>query len=47
MLYALCSLPSAALAADKLVVKGADGVTTKFVVTDIGKVGIGNTVPVQ
>jgi len=34
-------------AADKLVVKGADGVTTKFVVTDTGNVSIGNTVPVQ
>jgi hypothetical protein len=45
LLFALSS-PLVAEAADKLVVKDSEG-EIKFVVTDEGKVCIGNTVPVQ
>jgi len=50
-IFTLCSMLLAFFAvsveaADKLVVKDPGG-TTKFVVTDEGKVGIGTTVPVQ
>ena len=45
LLFALSS-PLVAEAADKLIVKDSGGVPL-FKVTDTGKVGIGNTVPVQ
>jgi len=46
LLITLYALPVSSLAADKLVVKDSGG-EIKFVVTDEGKVCIGNTVPVQ
>ena len=46
LLFTLHSSRSLSFAADKLVVKDSEG-NNSFVVTDTGKVGIGNTVPVQ
>jgi len=40
-----CVSSGAAMAANKLIVKGTDGTTDKFVVTDGGYVGIGNNNP--
>jgi len=45
-MLAFCVSSGAALAANKLIVKGTDGTTDKFVVTDSGSVGIGTGSPV-
>lgn len=37
--------PMSAMAANKLIVKGTDGTTDKFVVTDAGYVGVGKSAP--
>jgi hypothetical protein len=38
-------VPMSAMAANKLIVNGTDGVTPKFVVTDTGYVGVGTSTP--
>jgi putative hemolysin len=45
VMLACIALPLDSFGADKLVVKDAAGVNTKFLVTDDGKVGIGTTTP--
>jgi len=42
---AVVALAAPAMAADKLIVKGTDGTTTKFVVQDTGNTGIGTGTP--
>jgi len=41
----VCLSATGAMAANKLIVKGTDGVTDKFVVTDSGSIGIGVSPP--
>jgi hypothetical protein len=42
----VCVFSGAAMAANKLIVKGTDGTTDAFVVTDTGNVGIGGSAPI-
>jgi hypothetical protein len=41
----VCLSSAGAMAANKLIVKGTDGTTDKFVVTDTGRVGVGTNAP--
>lgn len=44
-LAVVCIYSGAAMAANKLIVKGTDGTTDKFVVTDGGRIGTGTSTP--
>ena len=47
LLVAGALYPMTALAANKLIVNGTDGVTPAYVVTDSGYIGIGNSAPLR